>query len=61
LMSPPGERAALARNIVRLATDAELRTALAEQGSAFVRQFTWQRAAERLEVVLARGQRAVAQ
>lgn len=52
LMSPPGEHAALARNIVSLATDARLRAGLSERGSAFVRQFTWQRAVERLEAVL---------
>ncbi len=59
LMSQPRESAALAHNIVRLATDARLRATLAEQGSAFIRQFTWQRAADTLESVLTRDGQAM--
>lgn len=52
LMSPPRDPVALARNIIRLATDDDLRARLAARGHEFVQQFTWQRAADALERVV---------
>lgn len=52
LLSPPRDPTALARSIVAFATDNSLRLRVAEQGNRMIRQFTWQRAVERLERVL---------
>lgn len=45
----------LAENIVRLVHDAELRLKLSAQGYRFIRQFTWQVAADRFAAVLKNG------
>ncbi len=52
LLSPPRDPAALATNTVTLLEDKALRLRLAEQGRAFVRTLTWERATERLEALL---------
>lgn len=52
LVSPPQVPEALARNIIRLIQDDELRHRLAHAGRAQAANFTWSRAAERLEAIL---------
>jgi len=54
LLSPAKNPEALARNIVELATNTELRVRLAEAGHANIQQFTWQRAGAALEAELLR-------
>jgi glycosyltransferase involved in cell wall biosynthesis len=52
LVSPPGDPAALAANLVRVVRDAGLRSALAERARARLRSFTWGRATDELEALL---------
>lgn len=52
LVSPPGDPAALARNLVRVLEDENLRAALARQGHDRILRFTWARSGARLEEVL---------
>ncbi len=52
LTSPGGSPAGMAQNILRLIRDPALRIDLAGRGHRFVRQFTWDRAADRLEAAL---------
>jgi glycosyltransferase involved in cell wall biosynthesis len=54
LLSPAQNPEALARNIVELATNSELRIRLAEAGHTNIQQFTWQRAGSALEAELLR-------
>lgn len=49
LLSPVKDPAAMARNILDLVTDRQRRIRLAEQGHAYIRQFTWDRAVDSLE------------
>lgn len=49
LLSPPRDPEALARNVLELLQNVPLRYKLAEQGHAYVRRFSWERAVERLE------------
>lgn len=53
LVSPPGDAAALAANLVRCLDDDELRLRLAESGHDRVRRFTWERSTELLEACIA--------
>jgi glycosyltransferase involved in cell wall biosynthesis len=52
LMSAPRQPSELARSVVRLAHDPELRWALAARGHEAIKRFTWPLAADRLEAVL---------
>jgi glycosyltransferase involved in cell wall biosynthesis len=52
LTSPARSPRALAENILRLIHDPELRIQLAKNGFQFVRQFTWELAADRFEAAL---------
>jgi len=52
LISPPGDADALARNILRLLEDDELRIRLATRGRDLIRKFTWQAATDQLEGVI---------
>jgi glycosyltransferase involved in cell wall biosynthesis len=56
LLTPPRQPAELAGGVVQLARDAELRAALAVRGHEAIKQFTWQRATDRLETVLMGGE-----
>jgi glycosyltransferase involved in cell wall biosynthesis len=49
LLSPPGDAARLADNLVRLLTDDAQRQRIAELGHDAVQQFTWPRSVDRLE------------
>jgi len=51
LVSPPGDAAALARSIVRLAEDETLRRTLAVQGRERALEFAWPRVTDRIEAV----------
>jgi glycosyltransferase involved in cell wall biosynthesis len=53
LLSPPKDPARLADTLLRLLRDPELRIKLAMAGNSHIRQFTWDRAADALEGVLA--------
>jgi glycosyltransferase involved in cell wall biosynthesis len=53
LVSPPGEPASLADNLVAVLLDPELRTRLARRGRDRVRAFTWDAAVDRLEATMA--------
>lgn len=53
LLSPVKDPPALAANILRLVRDQDLRIRLARTGHDHIQQFTWQRAGEALEQVLA--------
>lgn len=55
LVSPPGDVAALATNLLRLLDDETELKRVAQAGREYVRQFTWQRAARELEVILRTG------
>jgi glycosyltransferase involved in cell wall biosynthesis len=56
LVAPRRDVDALARALARLAEDAELRQRLAREGQALVRsRFDWERAARRMEALLAGG------
>ena len=52
LLSPPKNPAALAGNILRLIRDDALRMGIAERGNAYIRQFTWDKAADLFEAAL---------
>jgi len=52
LLAPPRDPPALARQLVRVVRDAQLRLSLARAGNSYVRRFTWDRAADRMEAVL---------
>lgn len=52
LLAPPRDPPALAAQLLRALRDRELRLAVARAGNAFIRQFTWERATDRLEGVL---------
>jgi glycosyltransferase involved in cell wall biosynthesis len=52
LTSPSRLPKALAENILRLVQNPQLRIELAQRGSSFVRQFTWERASASLEAAL---------
>jgi glycosyltransferase involved in cell wall biosynthesis len=52
LLSPPQNPEALAKNVCTLLENSALRLKLAEQGNAFVKTLTWNRATERLEHLL---------
>lgn len=54
LLSPPGEPDALAKNVLKLLEDQELRLRLARRGHEHVQQFNWQLASETFESVLQR-------
>ena len=49
LLSPPQDPVNLAQNVLTLLRDEPLRLRLAQQGRAYVQQFTWDAAVERLE------------
>lgn len=49
LLSPVKDPAALAENLLSLVTNNQRRILLAEQGHAYIRQFTWKRAVASLE------------
>lgn len=51
LVSPPRDPEALAQNIIRLIEDKNLRDKIAENGYNYIKQFTWDRATDRLEEV----------
>jgi glycosyltransferase involved in cell wall biosynthesis len=53
LLAEPGNAAALTRGILRIKNDAALGERLARQAVEDVRQYTWARRAERLEVLFA--------
>ncbi len=53
LLSQPKDPAALAENILRLIRDSELRTGVALRGHEYVQQFTWDRAVESLDRLVA--------
>lgn len=55
LLSPPKCPEALAKNIMRLIRDRELRIRLAKNGHTHVQQFTWERAVSALEKCLQEG------
>ena len=52
LFSPAQDVQSLARNIVSLVTDEELRLKLAYQGHKYIQQFTWDRAVDAFEKIL---------
>lgn len=52
LLSPPGEPDALAKNVLRLLEDNELRVRLARRGHEHIQRFNWQFASETFESVL---------
>jgi glycosyltransferase involved in cell wall biosynthesis len=52
LLAPAKKPEALAECIVRLATDTSLAVAIANSGNEFIKQFTWNRAADAFENVL---------
>lgn len=52
LVSPPGDAEHLARNIIRLLDDDELRRNLASTGCESIQRFTWSAAATRLEALI---------
>lgn len=52
LLSPPKDPQAMADNVLELLRNAPLRYRLAEQGRAYVRRFTWERAVAGLEAEL---------
>ena len=54
LLSPPADPEALARNVLRLLRDTDLRLELARQGESHVRRFTWHAAGDGFERVLDR-------
>lgn len=53
LLAPPGDRGALASRVIDLCRDDALRVRLAEAGNRLIRTFTWDRAVERFEEVVA--------
>jgi glycosyltransferase involved in cell wall biosynthesis len=55
LLSAPKAPLELARNVVTLATNQELRLRLSAGGKALIDQFTWERAATRLQAALREG------
>lgn len=52
LLSPPRDPAALAANLLLLLRDERLRVRLAAAGQERIREFTWERSAERFEAYL---------
>jgi glycosyltransferase involved in cell wall biosynthesis len=54
LLVPPGDPGALASEVERLASDPSLGAALARAASAAVRDYSWERRAERIEALLDR-------
>lgn len=52
LVSPVKDVNALAKNVIRLLRDQELRIKLAENGNRYVQQYTWKRAYNRFKNVL---------
>lgn len=52
LLSPPGNPDALAENILRLLEDDTLRLKLAKAGHEKIKEFTWERSADKLEAFL---------
>lgn len=55
LLSPPKDPEAMAKNLVRLLNDKDLRIRLAKDGHELVQNFTWENAVTRLEKVLFEG------
>lgn len=51
LVSPPGNVAMLADNLIELLGDEEKRREIAENGHRHIRQFTWERTADELEKI----------
>lgn len=49
LLSPPGDRSAMLRNLVAITEDAELRRRIQSRGTENIQQFTWNRAGTALE------------
>ena len=54
LLSPVFDTEALAKNILRLINDNELRIKLAHAGNEYIRQFTWEKAFESFKSQLSR-------
>ena len=54
-LSPPGRPERLAENLLRVLRDDAERLRLARAGHDFIRQFTWDRATDRMEAFLAAG------
>jgi glycosyltransferase involved in cell wall biosynthesis len=52
LVSPPGDVAALASNLLAVLNDEHLRQRIAQAGQAMMTRFTWERTAEQLEAIL---------
>jgi glycosyltransferase involved in cell wall biosynthesis len=55
LLSPAGDPAGIADNILRLIRDPTMRIALATEGHRYIQQFTWERASKSLEETLCEG------
>lgn len=55
LLSPPGRPETLAENLIRLLRNDADRLRLARAGHEFIRQFTWERATDRMEAFLGVG------
>jgi len=55
LLSAPGDADALARNIISLLDDNQLRVRLATAGHQSIREFTWETAASKLEELIGAG------
>jgi glycosyltransferase involved in cell wall biosynthesis len=49
LLSPPNDPGALAKNVIRLLEDDNLRIKLAQAGHEYIQQFTWERSTNLLE------------
>lgn len=58
LLSPAKAPELLAENILRFIRDPDLRIRIAAQGNEWIRQFTWARAGDRMEVALTQDLRA---
>jgi len=52
LLSPPRQPELLAKNILRLLCNTDLRVGLAKYGNEYIQQFTWEKATDRLESIL---------
>lgn len=52
LLSPARQPEILAKNILRLLCDTDLRVGLAKCGNEYIQQFTWKKATDRLESIL---------
>ena len=51
LVSPPKDPGKLAQNLIRFLEDEELLRTVAQNGYEFVRQFTWDKAVDKMEKV----------